>query len=196
MEKFLLTSQNFSGTKRLATGSLNLFQKISKISTANNIFIEAEMPVFEVSINWDEFIRPQSIYTAFMPLISKKLYSYQFQYLGNFEKNKSALIFGNKSEQNFCEQFSANLKNEKVFSFEDKQSNKCNLSWLLDVLMNNDKISSDSLRNERLIWQQSSIGFELILESISTDKKLTERQVFFFQNDFESVSWQHYVNIR
>ena len=64
------------------------------------------------------------------------------------------------------------------------------------ILMNNDKISSDTLRNERLIWQQSSKGYELVLESFSTDKKITERQVFSFQNDFESVSWQHYVNIR
>ncbi len=196
MEKFLLTSQNFYRTKRQATGSLNLFQKISKISDAKNVFIEAEIPLFEVSLNWDEFIRPQLHYSAFMPLISKKLYSYQFQYLGNFEKNNTAITFGNKSDHNFCEHFSANLNNERVFSFEDSQSNRCNLSWLLDILMNNDKISSDTLRNERLIWQQSSKGYELVLESFSTDKKITERQVFSFQNDFESVSWQHYVNIR
>jgi hypothetical protein len=196
MEKYLLTSQNFSGANRQAQGTVDFFQKIRKISSYENVFIEAEIPDLEIILNWEEFKRPLSRYSAFMPLLSPKLYAYNFQYLGSFEKNKSAIIFGNSVDRNFSEHFSAKLNGESVFSFEDACSNQCNLTWVLDFLMNSEKISSDRLRDERLIWQKSLKGYELVLESVTFDKKITEREVFYFQNNFESVSWQHLINIR
>jgi hypothetical protein len=196
MEQYLLTSRNFIGSKRQAKGSFELFQRIKKISKFSNVFIEAEIPAIELNLYWEECHRPMNSNAAFLPLISPKLYAYPFQYFGNFENDQTPVIFGNQAEYKFCEKFSARLNNEAVFSFEDKDSSLCNLSWLIDFLLNSEKISTDYSRNEKLIWQQSAKGYELVLESISSDKKISERQLFLFKNNFESVSWQHLVNIR
>ena len=195
MEKYLLTSQNLNALKRQAKGNFNLFHKLKEISNFENVFIESEIPDFELHINWEECCRPLTRHAAFMPIISPKMYEYQFQYLGSFEINNSIIPFGQSAFHRFSEQFTAHLANEPVFNFESENTNQCNLSWLLDFLVNCEKIKQDRSKNEKLIWLKSSKGNELVLESVSIDKKIRERQVFSFQNNFESVSWQHLVSI-
>jgi hypothetical protein len=195
MEKLILTSQNFKDRKTYAKGSFDLFQKISSIANFEHVFIEADFPEDRILLDWDEYILPQQYTAPFLPLISPKMYEYKFQYLASFQKNNIKLSCASNHETSYCERFTAKLNNEAVFSSQDSSSGFCNVSWLLDFLINAKKINADTLRSERLIWQKSTNVYELVLESKAFNKKISEIQVFSFQNNFEYVSWQHMVNM-
>lgn len=195
MEKLILTSQNFKDRKIQAKGSLDLFQKIKNITSLEHVFIEADFPEDTVFLNWEEYALPHHYAAPFQPLLSPKMYEYKFQYFAGFQKNNSKLRCASDSESGFCERFTAKVKNEPVFLSQDSSSCLCNVSWLLDFLINAQKLNADMLRNEKLIWQKSAYAYELVLESKALNKKISEIQVFSFQNNFEYVSWQHIVNI-
>lgn len=196
MEKFILTSQNLKDKKRQGKGSFSLFSRLEQIADFDCVFIEADLPDFELQLNWEECFTPQLMNLAFMPLISPKLYTFKFQYLGNFSKFEKALELGDEGELGFSEFFEAVMSEKQVFKSIVSQSEFCNCSWLVEFLFQSEKICSDPTRTERLIWQQVSDGYEIVLESEQNSKKLTERQVFLFQNNFETVSWQHIVCVR
>ena len=196
MEQLILTSHNFAQTKRQAKGSFSLFSKLEKIADYDNVFIETDIPKIELQLNWEECFTPNVLYKPFMPLVSPKLYAYKFQYFGAFSVDGVKLSCGDENSELCCELFEAKMKNELIFRAENKKSELCNCSWLIDFLLHAEKIASDTLSNETLVWQQVNDGYEFVLEVQQTDKKLTERQIIYFQNNFESVSWQHHVIMR
>lgn len=196
MEKLILTSNNFAQTKRQAKGSFSVFEKLEKIADFDNVYIEATIPKLELFLHWEECHTPNILNAAFMPLISPKLYGYKFQYLANFSLDGNTLAYGDDNNTNACESFEAKMNETIVFRSETQVAESCNCSWLVDFLMQAARIASDPLRSEKLIWQESSKGFEFVLESEQNDKKIIERQIISFQNNFQSVSWHHHICIK
>jgi len=196
MEKLILTSNNFAQTKRQGKGSFSVFEKLEKIANFENVYIEAAIPALELFLHWEECYTPNMLNAAFMPLISPKLYGYKFQYLANFSLDGNTLSYGDETNSNACELFEAKMNNNLVFRSETQVADCCNCSWLVDFLLQAARIASDTLRSEKLIWQESAQGLEFVLESEQNDKKITERQIISFQNNFQSVSWQHRICIK
>lgn len=194
MEKFLLTSRNLANSKRQGAGQLSVFEQLQRIADFENVHIDADFPEQELILHWEECFTPLYATRSFRELISAKLYSYKFQYLAAFEFGEQKIKCGGTEGSN-CETFAARMENRLVFRSLTQESKQCNCTWLIDFLLNAESIASDPLRNEKIIWQQTRIGYELVLEQSQNKGKITERQIFSFQNQFESLSWGHDITL-
>lgn len=194
MEQFLLTSRNLSRKKSQGSGQLKFFEKLRAIAAIDNVYIEAAIPEKELLLNWNEFYTPTYAVNGFKKLISDKLYSYNFQYLVSFNYDDDSMV-SHADEPHNMEGFSALLDEQVVFRSKSEESERCNCTWLIDFLLHAANIEKDCLREERLIWQATATGYEIVLELNRMYSEAKERQVISFQNQFKTVSWNHYVMI-
>ena len=194
MEKYLLTARNLAHNKRQGSGKLSLWDRLERIADFENIHIDAPFPEQTLHLNWEECFTPLYAKEPFRELISPRLFSYKFQYLASFEYAEHPIKCGGGEGVN-CETFTAKMNDRLVFRSLTQESKQCNCTWLIDFLLHAEKIASDPLRNESLIWQESGVGYELVLEDTQNSEKIKERQIFSFQNQFESLSWMHDITI-
>ncbi len=194
MEKLLLTSKNFSRAKKHAKGTLDLFEALEKQADFDNVRIEAPLPEEKLYLHWEEFSTPLYQKNGFDALVSPKLYSYKFQYLGGFCYGEQELQYGGEENPD-AETFSSLLQGRSVFRSISPKSEQCNCTWLIDFLLHSDQIASDPLRPEQLYWIESAAGFQLIIEQTQNARKISEKQIFSFQNQFQSVSWEHVISL-
>jgi hypothetical protein len=196
MEQLLLTSKNLARAKRQNKGQISVTQLLEKIEQFDHVHIEADWPKQELLLNWEECFTPLLKTTGFNELISSKLYAYKFQYLGSFSYGELSIACGGPDSDQACETFAAKMAERKIYSSEVTESDACNCTWLIDMLLNADRIAADPLREEQLIWQANGDAFEFVLEANLQDGKLLERQIIRFLNAYEQLSWEHHVLLK
>lgn len=197
MEQLLLTSKNLAKAKRQNKGQLSVSQLLDKIKDFDHIQIEADLPQQDLILHWEECFTPLLKTTGFTELISSKLYTYKFQYLGSFSYGEESIRCGGEQDSdNACETFGAELGDRKIYQSQIAQSKNCNCTWLIDMLLNAERIAAEGMENESLSWRAEGDAFEFVLETSLNGGQLLERQIIRFQNAFEQISWEHQVKLK
>jgi hypothetical protein len=196
MEQLIPISNNIIVKPKLSNGNFMFFEKLNSIGNKKNVFLEAEIPDISLKLEWEEYSMPDLKKDEFMPMLSPKLYSYKFPLFAFFTKDNSRLECPNQNDVQHGEVYEVRMNEKVIFQSNTNNSGLVNCSWLIDFFLNVDKISKESHKNEKLIWTKREDTFEIILESEQNDKKVSERQIIAFHNDFESFSWKHFVYLK
>lgn len=197
MEQLLLTSKNLARAKRQNKGQLSVSQLLDKIKDFDHVHVEADLPKQDLILDWEECFTPLLKTTGFNELISSKLYAYKFQYLGSFSYGEAAIrCGGDQDSDSACETFGAELGNRKIYESRVAQSENCNCTWLIDMLLNAEHIEKEGLRTEQLRWRSKEGSFEFLLEASSNGGQILERQIIRFHNAFEQISWEHQIKLK
>jgi hypothetical protein len=181
MEQLLLTSKNMSKHKIWNEGQLSLNQALEKLQDLPNVQLEAPLPSSEILLDWTEFALSQAPLHFGPRLLNGRLASYRFQYLGSFQQAGQE-IRGLEA----YETYSA----KPYYQTQQVGTGACNVTWLLDFLLNARSIAQDPLRSDRLRWQEDAQGqFCLCLEA--QDKGFLERQTLCFKADWSGYTWAY-----
>jgi|GEM_PF-4652725 len=189
MEQLTLSFKNIIRQRCEAQGQLFLADLLKKADEQEFVQLATALPAENVQLHWQEFKQARIVQTAFSALCSAQLQSYPFQYLGYFQlgEEAEALPFGE-------EQFSASLQARPVFVQSDAAAKACNVSWLLELLTQTEKVAADPLRQDQLFWEEGPAeSQQLRIERKNGSQK--EVQIIRFNNNYSTVSWQHQIEL-
>ena len=180
METLLLTSNPMSKQKIWNRGQLDLTAALGALVDKPNCFFEDVFPdVLGLQLDWEEYASPQIKAAYGEQLLNGKLGQYRFQYLGNFSMGDFHLS---------CE-----LEHYRALDFfetEQLSLGTCNLTWLVDFLLNADKIAKSLHRKECLrAYRPEAGGYVLALEADFEHHR--EVQKICFAADFRAYTWSY-----
>lgn len=183
MNQLLLSSQRLDTGKILQTGSIDVFETLQKHGKLDILHLKTDFPKKALVLDWKE-VKTPSTPSSFKDLVGKKLSNYPFQYLGQFK-------YDNKVLTPAKEVFASSFPNQSIQNDQVENNGWLNCTWLLDFLMNANKIQAEPLRKEFLIWSQESNNYILSLSVESADMRSAEQEKFLFSNNFSSIAWEH-----
>ncbi|EJF52756.1 hypothetical protein SapgrDRAFT_1031 [Saprospira grandis DSM 2844] len=189
MEQLTLSFKNIIRQRCEAQGQLSLAELLETAAKQEFVQLDTTLPKEHLQLHWQEFKQARLQERAFSELRSAQLQSYPFQYLGYFQLGEEAevLPFGE-------EQFSASLQARPLFVQSDEQAKACNMSWLLELLTQAEKVAADPLRQDELFWEEGPKGSQqLRIERENGTQK--EVQIIRFNNNYSTVSWQHQIEL-
>lgn len=191
MEQLFLSSQNLAANTVLAQGSIDIAEALRKHASQKQSLL-LRLPRTFV-LHWQEIRTPRIQAEFANGLISNKLQSYKFQYLGKFEYNDQPIEAKDwEAATPEYESFSAAFSDRPIVKSQTAGTGLCNVTWLLDFLMNADAIAQDSTRKESLRFDEV-LGSGWVLTLTADTLSYTEREQFFFKKDFSAVKWQHHT---